>query len=412
MYKLGIKSILYFIALISSDVIAMNFLRPSDALYWRLWKAEPRFTVKLFAETGISHARAFVHDGCLNNPLNLYGCSQNGIAMLDGFPAGSPINNLRMELPVSSTDPINGQFLVNGKVHVKGAGAFSARFAWDDQFSVSCHLPFFSMKLDRVHWTDLTQNAIVKEDLTSNFFQNVCMLGDGLSLQGWRRTGVGDLVVLAHWMRSFEQQRPLLKQVTLNGRLGLNFPTGLRADEDKILAFPFGYDGAIGVIFAGGLDARLGYYIQVGFDVELLHLFGTTRDRRIKTDEGQTEWLLLAKTCAYKDYGFTQKFSLYVQCDQFISGASLLVGYQFFRHGRDDLWLETQTFSQEVANTSKKLQEWSMHQMLILGTYEAQSVSWRDHELVPSVSVYVRAPVDGKHSVLAPVAGVTVSVAF
>ena len=90
-------------------------------------------------------------------------------------------------------------------------------------------------------------------------------------------------------MRDFPQCRALLNNVRVITRLGLVCPTGKREDEDRLLAFPFGNDGAWGLQFAGGIDLTFGYTLRGGIDVEFIYLFGNTRCRRIKTAPDQTD---------------------------------------------------------------------------------------------------------------------------
>lgn len=411
MYRHAIKAVLGGIIFLVVQVQAMNFLRPYDALYWRKRPAINSITSRIFAETEIGHDHSFNKCGDRVNVLQIYGPEQNSIAMLDGAISGGAIDSLRQALAINSDDPINGQFCVRGQLQLIGAGALTGWMGFHDQFALSLYLPFFGMRLKDVKWCDQTEDELVKALLTDHFFENVSTLG-GLSLGGWNRHGLGDLVGLVHWFRDFPQYRPLLKMVSLNARLGLSIPTGLKQDEDKIMAIPFGYDGALGILFAGGLDARIGRCMQVGFDVELLQLFGNTRNRRIKTDTAQTELLLLHKTCAYKDFGFTQKFSLYLQVDNVIKNTTLLFGYQFFKHDADKLWLETQEFSQEVANTTQQLEEYTMHQILAMATYSIPEYKWSNAIIEPNFNIYVRAPVNGRNATMVPVFGVSLSVTF
>ncbi|MCL5875835.1 MAG: hypothetical protein M1114_05170, partial [Candidatus Dependentiae bacterium] len=104
---------------------------------------------------------------------------------------------------------------------------------------------------------------------------------------------------------------------------GFNLPTGKKQNEDLLMAVPFGYDGAYGIFGGAGIDILLAYIMKLGLDVELLHLFGNTRERRIKTNIDQTELLLLQKVSAYKDWGLYQRFNLYAKVYNCVGGASL-----------------------------------------------------------------------------------------
>lgn len=199
--------------------------------------------------------------------------------------------------------------------------------------------------------------------------------------------------------------------VTLNSRLGMTIPTALKKDEDKVLAFSYGNDGAIGAIFALGIDLTWGSCVQAGLDVQLMHTFGNTRCRRIKTDALQSELLLLQKTRAFKDYGLTQQFSLYAQLYNFIGGASLKVAYQYYKTGRNELALTSNEFSSSIANSSLSLLDYTTHDMFVILSYDF------DRDLCvsrcsPYVAAFVDIPFNGKRSVVASTVGFTLGFNF
>lgn len=402
------------LSVITIHSYAMNFLRPYDSLL-RVDYTGKQWDIDFFAEGGLSSSKNFNEDSCRVNILRMYECEQNALAMLKGFDENSPIGQLSIQLNAND-DGVRGHFIPTGCFKMRFGGACGITSHITPHFALSVYLPFFSMALEDVVWCDrtrmITEDDIrVKQYLTNDFIAQVRTLGDGLDISSWRRSGVGDMVALLHWHTLYPQYRPLLKSVQLNGRVGLNIPTGKRKDEDKIMALPFGYDGAVGIFFGGGLDVLMGRYFKLGFDVELLHLFGNTRERRIKTDPTQTELLLLQKTCAYKDFGLTQRFNLYFQFYHFFKGASLVVGYQYFKHGDDSLSLSTQLFSSEIANTAKTLEEWTMHH-IVLNAYYNFSHMVSGETVIPQASLFFRFPFNGKLSVLVPTVGARLSLSF
>jgi hypothetical protein len=210
---------------------------------------------------------------------------------------------------------------------------------------------------------------------------------------------------MINWQKVYPQYRPFLKNVQLNGRVALVIPTGRRKDENKLLAYPFGFDGAVGILFGGGLDAQLGEYFKTGFDVQLMHLFGNTRERRIKTDLTQTSFLILQKACTYRDFGMNQRFNLYIQFYHFLRYTSLLVGYQYNKHGDDAVALNCLQFSSEVANSSSTLVEWTGHLVIVTLNHNFAYLVTPDAPVVPQLFLFFRFPVEGKRSVLFPTIG-------
>ena len=200
--------------------------------------------------------------------------------------------------------------------------------------------------------------------------------------------------------------------VEVDARVGFTFPTGLKADEDKLLAFPFGYDGAVGILYGGGLNVQLGYRFKAGFDVPLLHLFGNTRNRRIKTAADQSDILLLAKTPAYKDYGLTQRFNLFVQAYHVWGGLSALIGYQFLKQGESHLALNSCEYSTFFAHTAASLEEWIVHSVEFNLHYRYCPTWCQDTGWAPQVSLFSRLPFNGKRSIAFTTVGMMLALDF
>ena len=408
---------LIFFIICASRMNAMNLLhRPYDTLIRPEIYLDRCYELAFWAEAGVRPARGYNENDNLVNPLAIWQCNQDALAMLDGFPAGSLQTQLRNALNATDNG-VRGHLCFNGNLNLDFGGAFGARWYFLPHAWITVLLPFYKVRLSNVSIVDLTQSLTaadlrVKQQLTSQLTTVVAQLGNGLSLAGWKRTGLGDLNLLCEFLFNFPQERPLLKNVEIDGRCGFTFPTGKRTDEDKLFAFPFGYDGAIGILFAGGLNVMLGHQFKAGIDVQLLHLFGNTRARRIKTALDQTELLLLAKTDAYKDYGLTQRFNLFVQGYHLMgSGLSLLIGYQFLKHGEDHLALNSCQFSSTIANTAVSLDEWIVHSVEFNLHYDfAQHCP--DLWAAPQVSLFSRLPFGGKRAAAFTTVGVMVAIDF
>lgn len=399
----------------SYNVMGMNLLlKPYDTLIRPEIYPEKKFQIAAWAETGVRNAIAF-NDEHQVNVLNMYNCTQDALAMLDGFPIDSPMGQLRIALDAAD-DGVRGNFITNGDLKLHYGAALGTRWQFYPNLSLVSYLPFYSMSLNNVCFTDLTQgnNAAdfrVRQLLTNTFASTVSTLGNGLSINGWKRSGIGDLNMFLEWITHHEQNRPLLKDVALNGRFGFVFPTGLKKNEDQIFSIPFGSDGALGILLGGGLWVTLRSCFKAGLDVQLQHTFGNTRCRRIKTAVDQTELLLLAKTPAYKDFGLLQRFNLFLQGYHIFRGLSCLVGYQFLKHGEDKLSLNTCEFSTNIANTAVSLEEWTAHTAEINLHYD-----FNEHlpecAIWPQVSLFARVPFNGKRSALFTTIGATFAVDF
>jgi len=392
----------------------VNTLQPYDTLIRPSSTNKYRYQITGYAEAGCKNAQGYNDEGDHVNPLRIWNCEQNALAMLEGSNAFTPTGQLRAAL-LDSDNGIRGRFLVDGNFRINCNVSLATRFFFASDWSLGIYLPFYSMKLSNVLFTDLTPNLdnddkLVHRLLTDHLSTTVQELGC-LDIGDWQRGGPGDLALIIDWFRDFEQNKPILKCVRVNWRWGLVFPTGVRSDQDRLFAVPFGYDGAFAMPFGLELDVTLGSYFKAGIDVQLTQIFGNKRTWRIKTQPTQTELLLLHKAHAYKDYGLVQKFNLYAQGYHLYHGLSLLAGYQFLKQGDTEISLTGQEFSTAIANTSRQLEEFTMHHVIVKATWD-WNIHKKKRSLRPELSLYARIPFNGKNVALVPMIGLVLSVDF
>ncbi|MBA3535641.1 MAG: hypothetical protein H0T84_03370, partial [Tatlockia sp.] len=233
-----------------------------------------------------------------------------------------------------------------------------------------------------------------------------------LSLNGWKRQGIGDLVAQGTWKLDHPQAKPFLRCVSTQLRFGLSMPTGLKQDEDKILAFPFGNDGSWGLQIAGGLDLLFAHRLRGGLDAEFLYLFGNTRDRRIRAGNGQTDLLFFNKNCAFKEYGLGQQYNLYVEAFDLLGGLSVKLNYQYLKRNEDKLYVRNDGIdSVGLVNNAQSLQNWTAHSFIVGLNYNfCQPCSpW---PVEPYVSFWYKHGFNGKNALLANTIGASVTANF
>lgn len=401
----------------ANSIKAMNIVNtmwPYDTLIRPTFNNQRPWQVAFYTEGGFHNAKGFNEDGESVNPLRIWNKQQNALAMLEGFPENSAIAQLRTAL-LDCDNGIRGRFDVCGDLQLNFSTSFAARFFFANDWSLGLYLPVYKMRLKDINFVDLTPNLdnldkLVHTLLTDHLAANVMALGC-LDLNPWQRTGVGDLTLLIEWFRDFYQNKPFLKCVRVDWRLGLGFPTGLRENENLIFAIPFGYDGAVSLPFGLGLDLTLGTHFKCGVDVQLTQVFGHARTRRIKTDVQQTELLLLQTTPTFKDYGIVQRFNLYVELYQFLYGLSFKVGYQFLKQGDGEFSLKTQAFSNNIANTSPRLEHFTMHHIITKFTYD-YGYHRPNARTRPELGLFTRQPFNGKNVALIPTIGFVISIDF
>jgi hypothetical protein len=413
--KQWLKGFIGLWLIMSMPLVAMNLLEPYDTIIRPPFDGSFKWQITGIGETGFGN-ESFNQHGQVCDVLHIWQTEQDALAMLNGFAPNTPQGQLRTRLDANDAGT-RGHFRVTSHFKYHYGLSLALRRGFLQNYSLALYLPMYSMELKNVCWQDLTQSrddadVRVKELLTNNIFSNVCTLGESLSLQGWKRTGVGDLTVMLEWFRDFPQPKPLLKLVNLNWRIGLNIPTGKPIDQNETFAFSFGNDGAASLIFGFGLNLNLGSYFKTGVDVQLTQIFDNTRVRRIKTAIDQTELLLLQKTAVHKDFGLTQRFNLYIEFYKVFKGLSGLIGYQYKKHGDDTVSLCSNNFSNNIANTAQSLQEWTMHQAIVKLSYDFAENMRDDAPVVPYLALFSRIPFNGKRVAMARTLGVELAVNF
>lgn len=414
--KYFLRYIAYCLIVVSSPILGMNLLRPYDVMIRPPLKKGSTIQTAFMAEHEFEN-HGYNACGGRVNPLQIWNSDQDALKMLEGFDAATDKGLLAIQLRAdgANDDGVRGHFTVTGDLYTDSF-AVTSHYNFLDTWFLTAYLPIYNMTLENVKWINQTKDVSsgdqsVRENLTNNFFKNVAALGDGLYLGSWSRTGIGDLVLMMDWVQDFHQYKPLLKNTRVNWRIGLNLPTGLREDEDKIFARPFGFDGAFGLIFGFGLELTYGCYVKLGGDVELTQLFGNTRCRRIKTNPEQTDLLLLAKAQVYRNYGLIQRFNLWGQLFN-MGGFGLKVGYQYLKRGEDSFAMRAPLYSSNIANTASFLEDWTVHNAIVDATYDFSVHLKPEAPVKPYVSIFSRVPFNGNRSAAGPTIGGLVAIDF
>ena len=343
------------------------------------------------------------------NVLHIYQNLENALAGLKGFDAYSRPGQLSQLFNVNDENGTQGFYSICGDFSVPMNLLLSQRFYFNHGLSLAFHLPALFMQLKKVHWTNFTgrvtdENLLIRHDFLKDLGRISC-----IDFCGWRRLGIGDLVVQLSWIRNFPQTKPLLTNVRTQARLGIDFPTGKAANPDLLMAIPFGNDGSWGIQFAGGLDLDFCYTLKAGIDVEFLYLFGNTRLRRFKTVCNQTDLFLFKKLPAFREFGLGQQYNLYLESAGCLPGFSVKLNYQFLKRNEDHLFVCSDRVDTTVVNDAESLQDWTAHSLIFMTNYSFCSPdSW----IQPSLMGWFKYGFNGKRAILANTLGLQLSIAF
>lgn len=349
--------------------------------------------------------------------LQIWNPNQDTLSMVRGFSPTSDIGKIASAIGNISNDTNDrGRFLPTGQLDYVGIG-LNLEYRFPSNFCLSAYVPFYYMKLKDVYWQSLTKDPRIEDQLVDvGLASDYCQLKSlvkrlgNLDIGGWKSQGIGDVVFLAKYFKDFSQNRGAITNVRLECNLGFSVPSGKKRNEDVAFDIPLGNDGAWGLHFGTGIDITWHKIIRGGGYIQFLQLFGNIKERRIKVDENQTDLLFLAKCRAYKDYGFTQNYNLFLELTT--RPVSLRVAYEHLKHNEDKLSLLSNTYSQDVANTAASLDEWSNHQLLFKATFDFLATAKLSKKFYPTFDVFYKLPFNGKRMVQANTFGGALTIEF
>lgn len=241
--------------------------------------------------------------------------------------------------------------------------------------------------------TTAAADLAVKNYLTNDLAKLTKQLGN-LDLSNWSKTGVGDITLMAEWTDTYKQDKDYLNAVSVFMHAGVLFPSAEKKDEDKAFSLPMGSDGAWGLPIGLGLLLDLKACMQFGADVDFLVLFDETRDRRMKTNLTQTEFLLLNKGRATKEFGLNWQFHLYLQAFHFWRGLSAKFSYEYLKRDEDRLTPKGNAFDYSIVNSASSLSEQTVHNLIFKTSYDFEKECGK---CKPQVSVFYKLPVAARN---------------
>ncbi len=376
------------------------------------------------------NVHGYATDACeeqtlLVNVLQIYEPYQNIVSMYQGIDSsGSIVQTLTTPFTqlldsiaggpgggVSNAE--NGIFTPCGKLSCAQV-AFSMTYAFSHCFYFSAYLPIYFAQLSHVQWnyagnSVLFSGSKIQNDLVDTFAQDACNYFD-LNIYGWKQNSLGDLTLLAEWQRDFFQRRQILKNVQINVRLGMSFPTSKPINTSIIMPVDFGSDGAFGFPFGGGLGFHLGNIAEVGFSGQFWCFLSNQKCRRIKTFPTQTSLLLPTITDTYKKYAVLQNFNLYAQLYSPGKRVSAKMLYQHWKRQKEEIFPINSNINFDFANSDLTIDEFTRHQFAIFGIYSPNRGDFVRY--IPQFELFWKGSFGGTRAAIASTYGAQFSLTF
>jgi hypothetical protein len=392
----------------------VDALRPYDINFIPTYWIGQSSQLSLFGSFGLS-SKAYDSNGDDVSSAKFLHQDQNALAFLKGAPLDSEAADIAQQINVQGDDGVRGHYNVTGEYKVPVNIGFGFHYHINNDWTFHATLPIYYASFKDVVWTEKTKNvtaddALTRSLLTNNFFTNVSRIANGLNIEDWQETGFGDLTLSMAWMRRFLQEKEYLKEVGIRLYGGFTFPTGKAKNEDKAFSIPFGNDGAYSFPFGASIDLYFKRLIKVGVSAEFEHVFSQRKNRRIMTSVDQTNFLFLTKADARKDYGTTQKFTVFAE-PNLGKGLTLRLAYHHTKHGEDKLYVISNSYSSVIANKAAELKEWTTHHVLAQLKWDRHKVNeaakWQ-----PQISIFGKFPFNGKRSLQTTSVGFSFALGF
>ncbi len=381
-------------------VTPILFLRPYDYVFVpHKWPEQKGSTLNVgFA--------GFSPHGCDSNgnrvnPFQVSSPTQNALAMLKGFPLNTVQGQTAQAINIDDDDGIRGHFDVTGNFRVGMNYAVALRYNITKDWALEAFLPFYTVTTSAITWNNKTESItaddmLIKQLITDNFAENVFLWGDGLTLDGWNKSGQGDLLARFYWSHTHLQYKQYIKKVKTSATAGIFFPTGVQTDVNKPLFMPFGFDGAYALTYGFCLEVNFSYKINLGIVASFTQIAMTTKERRIKTDINQTDLLLLKKGLIMRDHGSQQVFELYIE-PIFNDYLSLRIFYDYSRFFIDNIYSPLNDFSYDVANFDPIGTDATAHN--IVTQLRIDLATEENQRYMPQITAFWKHPFNGNRSI-------------
>ena len=146
------------------------------------------------------------------------------------------------------------------------------------------------------------------------------------------------------------------------------------------------------------------------FFFDCTSFLSTTKVRRLKTNQYQTDFLLLHKGNTTKRFGPEWRFNLFLKAKEILPGLSAIAAYQFLKHDEDRLSPKSNNFNYNIINSAEGLQEWHTHNAIFTLSYNP--LQNKNSKVKPQISLFYKIPITGKRAALSNTFGGQIGIIF
>ena len=377
-----------------------------NAHFWRATNffGEPRYEKAWLSSLDISvgagstgSSRDF--DNQTADLLNLYGphCFQKLGEGVSGKDPNNPLDLILINLALQPSRGCFGRMIYDGTFKVTEANfMFTQNFTHG--FFGQIQVPVRTMELCDLCRCDISPSDLPCPNRDNIWWQAFLENFDAIlrrycvQINCFKHTNAGDAAFLLGWTTNYEETE-VLDFIDITLKSGLLTPTGRERDIRNPFDIPSGYDGHYAIPLF--LDTAFGLYewLNLGFHVNALVFFKTTKTIPMKTSLAQNGFVKLARGRAEIDRGTLWNIGSYLKADHFAHGLSLLVAYSFAQQDQTKLTPCETLFDATIVNNDETLSGFKMHVLNFILEYD---FAREDSRWGPRVGFFYNLQVGGK----------------
>lgn len=228
-------------------------------------------------------------------------------------------------------------------------------------FYAQVHVPIRRVCVSNVgfkHCGNATVNGINIDDFVANDLPMVLQEagydvrpGQSLAAYGhFKKTEVPDLLVAAGWGGQTTDCGSIVSSLSGSMQVGITVPTGEKKDQNKLFAFPLGYDDHWGVNTHATMELGAFKMLVVGAGIGATIFFNDRRCVRMKTDHCQSGWFVFDCGKATVKKGTIWNVHGYARADGILGGLSITLGYSFTQEESTKLRVKDHCFLKSVVD--------------------------------------------------------------
>lgn len=342
------------------------------------------------------------------NPLKYLGEYENLYAAFLGNKKNSSLSSIANQYTRNNGFGTQSSIDFTGDVSCQAFNINLETF-FTREFKIGWYVPLYTINISNFNYKIPNNEGFFEQynnDMLKNMFESY-----GFKLKKDSFGGIGDSLLLMAYQDGIIERRDFITGITYGARLGFHLPTKCKnfTYEDNIIQVPLGNDAAWGIAFGGSLEVDLGKNFGFGISADCIKMYGEIKQRRIKTDVRQNNILLLTKELSYIDPGFQESFTLYTSYHDSNKKYTGTLAYQYFKQNDSEIIICSDYFSSTIANTHEKLEPWTTHHIVAVGTYKPDI---KNNNIDPLISIFGKYGFNGSRSIVISSIGFELGILF